>query len=48
MHYELIKTLILFSFIDFDTFVILLLFLKIYVCMNVVSLLIFVDSYFDI
>ncbi len=48
MHCKLIKALILFSLINFDTLVTLLLSSKIHVCMNVVSLLAFVNSYFDI
>ncbi len=43
--YELIRASALFSF---DMLVTLLFSSKIYVCMNVVHLLAFVDSYFDI
>jgi len=48
MHYELIKASILFSLIDLDTLVTLFLSSKIHVCMNVVSLLTFVNNYFNI
>ena len=48
MHCKLIKASVLFSLIDLDTLVTLFLSSKIHVCMNVVHLLAFINSYFNI